>query len=97
MPKRKSKAETRPSEVSPSGPDLDALALQCQNILDSSETDSVRLNAIETLRRIAESRLKVIPQSSREEILRSFTDAEIQSEMKRRGLSVIIAVKFDRK
>lgn len=75
--------------------DLDNLARECERILQRAGDESLRLAAVEELRKIAETKTRVVPSASREEILRSFTNAELKKECERRGLQLVIHVVFD--
>ena len=83
-------------ETLPPGQDLDDLARVCKEILASAAEETVRLAAIEELRKIAETRERVVPSASREESLRQYSDKEILAEVDRRRLRLTVHVVFDR-
>jgi len=77
---------------------LDALVRQCKKVLTAKSSDGgTKLAAVEQLRKIAETSLKMTPEkANREQILKTYTNTEIIEEYKRRGLVVVIHVVDDR-
>ena len=70
---------------------------ECRAMLKNEKDSRVKLDAIETLRRIAETQAKIAPQgASREEILKGYSNADIIAEYRRRDLVVEVHMVDDR-